>query len=93
MAAMQIRVERILAEAERGAGEKFAVAIREGRITFEKKRRPAGLRDSGAAWRFPCDKASPAGAVMLHLRACYVSKAAILTVPTPRVPVENRSPA
>jgi hypothetical protein len=30
---------------------------------------------------------------MLHLRACYVSKAAILTIPAPRVPVENRSPA
>jgi len=32
-------------------------------------------------------------AVMLHLRACYVSKAAILTIPAPLVPVENRSPA
>jgi len=28
-----------------------------------------------------CDKASPIRAVMLHLRACYVSKAAILTIP------------
>src|SRR6266403_2367467 len=28
-----------------------------------------------------CDKASPAVAVVLHLRSCYVSKAAILTVP------------
>ena len=40
-----------------------------------------------------CDNASLARAVMLHLRACYVSKAAILTIRTPRVPVENRSPA
>ena len=32
-------------------------------------------------------------AVMLHLRDCYVSKAAILTVPARPVPVENRSPA
>jgi len=40
-----------------------------------------------------CDKASPARAVMLHLRACYVSKAAILTTPAHFVPVENRSPA
>jgi hypothetical protein len=40
-----------------------------------------------------CDKASPARAVMLHLRACYVSKAAILTIPAHFVPVENRSPA
>jgi hypothetical protein len=40
-----------------------------------------------------CDKASPRDAVMLHLRSCYVSKAAILTVPVSLVPVENRSPA
>ena len=31
--------------------------------------------------RATCDKASPAAVVMLHLRSCYVSKAAILTVP------------
>ena len=30
--------------------------------------------------------------VMLHLRSCYVSKAAILTIPVRSVPVENRSP-
>jgi hypothetical protein len=40
-----------------------------------------------------CDKASPVVAVMLHLRSCYVSKAAILTIPVQLVPVENRSPA
>jgi hypothetical protein len=28
-----------------------------------------------------CDKASNHAPVMLHLRACYVSKAAILTIP------------
>jgi hypothetical protein len=39
------------------------------------------------------DMASPSMGVMLHLRACYVSKAAILTVPVQPVPVENRSPA
>jgi hypothetical protein len=43
--------------------------------------------------RATCDKASPAAAVMLHLRSCYVSKAAILTIPVQPVPVENRSPA
>jgi hypothetical protein len=43
--------------------------------------------------RCRCDKASPAAAVMLHLRPCYVSKAAILTVPVQVVPTENRSPA
>ena len=40
-----------------------------------------------------CDTAAPEVAVMLHLRSCYVSKAAILTVPALPVPVENRSPA
>ena len=35
----------------------------------------------------------PLCAVMLHLRARYVSKAAILTDLATRVPVENRSPA
>jgi hypothetical protein len=39
------------------------------------------------------DKAAPALLVMLHLRSCYVSKAAILTIPVHSVPVENRSPA
>jgi hypothetical protein len=36
---------------------------------------------------------APACLVMLHLRARYVSKAAILTLPIRFVPVENRSPA
>jgi hypothetical protein len=40
----------------------------------------------------PCGEASPTVAVMLHLRSCYVSKAAILTIPVRSVPVENRSP-
>jgi hypothetical protein len=41
-----------------------------------------------------CDMAlAPRGGVMLRLRFCYVSKAAILTVPVRHVPVENRSPA
>jgi len=41
----------------------------------------------------PCasDKTSRAVTVMLHLRGCYVSKAAILQVPVRRVLVENRS--
>ena len=39
------------------------------------------------------DMASPLAGVMLHLRFCYVSKAAILTVPVQLVPVGNRSPA
>jgi hypothetical protein len=36
---------------------------------------------------------TPAAAVMLHLRSCYVSKAAILPLPIQPVSVENRSPA
>jgi hypothetical protein len=40
-----------------------------------------------------CDTASRKGGVMLRLRFCYVSKAAILTVPVHHVLVENRSPA
>jgi hypothetical protein len=41
-----------------------------------------------------CDQAAPpARAVVLHLRERYVSKAAILTIPAPLAPAENRSPA
>jgi hypothetical protein len=61
-----------------------------GRWFAAKKRWKIG---PGGSLKLTCDKASPARAVMLHLRACYVSKAAILTIPTHFVPVENRSPA
>jgi hypothetical protein len=47
---------------------------------------------SGGSFKRTCDKASPAAAVMLHLRSCYVSKAAILTSPVLPVPAVNRSP-
>jgi predicted dienelactone hydrolase len=47
---------------------------------------------SGFTAKRTCDKASPDAAVMLHLRSCYVSKAAILTLPVQLVSVENRSP-
>jgi hypothetical protein len=40
-----------------------------------------------------CDATPCEAGVMLRLRFCYVSKAAILTVPVRHVPVENRSPA
>jgi hypothetical protein len=46
-----------------------------------------------AVGKMSSDIASPNAVVMLRLRFCYVSKAAILTVPTPLVSVENRSPA
>jgi len=54
---------------------------RPGKMAFHRRRQSR------------CDKASPVAAVMLHLRSCYVSKAAILTIPVRSVPVENRSPA
>jgi hypothetical protein len=53
------------------------------RLKASKESSPMGMRG----------KAVPAAAVMLHLRSCYVSKAAILTLPILFVPVENRSPA
>jgi hypothetical protein len=40
-----------------------------------------------------CDNAALTTVVVLHLRARYVSKAAILTLPIRYVSVENRSPA
>lgn len=40
----------------------------------------------------PCDKASPHALVMLHLRARYVSKAAILTSPGRSVSVKIEVP-
>jgi hypothetical protein len=59
-----------------------------------KLRQPAGRKISRNRYGEPmCDMASPVAAVMLHLRSCYVSKAAILTLPIQSVPVENRSPA
>jgi hypothetical protein len=65
-------------------GQKLRRPIR--RKTASKNRRSNDYDE-------PCDKASPAAVVMLHLRSRYVSKAAILTVPILFVPVENRSPA
>jgi len=52
-----------------------------------------GKIDLGIDYQATCDKAASAAAVMLHLRSCYVSKAAILTVLVQLVLVENRSPA
>jgi hypothetical protein len=43
-------------------------------------------------WQAMRGEASPAAAVMLHLRSCYVSKAAILTVSgTPRAGRKSKS--
>jgi hypothetical protein len=62
-------------------------------LTDEVPKPMAAQNASGVAARVTCDKAAPAAVVMLHLRARYVSKAAILTIPVQPVPVENRSPA
>jgi hypothetical protein len=51
-----------------------------------------GLRSGRCCAGFiVCDKAAPSAAVVLHLRARYVSKAAILGLPGQIVPVKNRS--
>jgi hypothetical protein len=49
--------------------------------------------ESAASRETACDKAAPLAGVMLHLRARYVSKAAILPTPVQLASVENRSPA
>jgi len=82
---MQIWTEQIFAS-ETGAEGRSAPEPKFGRVD------PASTA-SRRVKESACDKASPDRAVMLHLRARYVSKAAILTIPAPRVPVENRSPA
>jgi hypothetical protein len=88
MAAMQIWPERICARRMRCPCATAAAGFERGDI------RRAALCEAG---KFVRDVDVRQGiaecAVMLHLRARYVSKAAILTIPAPRVPVENRSPA
>ena len=86
MSAMRLRVERWCARMIRRPAPNEAASInlrraRPGKTAVHRR------HDS------PCDKASPALVVMLHLRSCYVSKAAILLIPVRSVPVENRSPA
>ncbi len=75
MAPMQMRVEpTALGLADPGRTPPAGILRRAG----------AGEMARGQRRRLTCDKASPARAVMLHLRACYVSKAAILTIPMPQ---------
>ena len=80
------------------------VPERNARRARPGRRAGSGRTDEFAAWIGPENGArrSPQramrhgganGRVVLHLRSCYVSKAAILTVPVQLVPVENRSPA
>jgi hypothetical protein len=73
-----------------GDGEHRRLVVRE--TEYGGRRRSQDVREKLAAKR-RCNQASPIAAVMLHLRARYVSKAAILTVPAALMPVENRSPA
>jgi hypothetical protein len=53
----------------------------------------AGENAISTAWKARAMRVSDHGPVMLHLRACHASKAAILTIPAILLPVENRSPA
>jgi len=73
-----------------GDGERRRLAVRE--TEYAGRRRLQNVREKPASKRRHY-QASPIAAVMLHLRARYVSKAAILTVPASLMPVENRSPA
>ena len=87
---MHFRVER--SPRWRTAKLEFFLSLRPDRRRLIRPRSGAepAFRNPRQATR---DKAAPAAAVMLHLRACYVSKAAILTALVQLVPVENRSPA
>jgi hypothetical protein len=84
---MQVRLEQMSFP-----GKKLAE-----RCSRDRGRHLAGGRGSKMSRenrrQWTCDKASPVAAVMLHLRVRYVSKAAILTLRVPVVPIENRSPA
>ena len=78
------------------AGTIPAIEVRE--VWRRHPEDPAGSGDrrkcrAEEAGRERSDKTRDHVAVMLHLRVRYVSKAAILTVPAPLVPAENRSPA
>jgi hypothetical protein len=85
MAAMREGVERWRALMTVPLASNVAASVNSRRPAFSK----TALNQCPGS---PCDKASPAAFVMLHLRSCYVSKAAILTIPVRSVPVENRSP-
>ena len=69
-----------------GCGEKGARGRRQGRCVeadeqggFGRALRAEKMR-LPALWKSLCDKASDHARVMLHLRACHASKAAILTI-------------
>jgi hypothetical protein len=61
-----------------------------GRISQSQAMQKSAFR---SVEKCACCKASDHARVMLHLRARYVSKAAILTIPAATSPGENRSPA
>ena len=65
--------------------------------TLQEHRGKSGVAEAASTDRFSqgahCHRRNRNGVVMLHLRSCYVSKAAILTIPALLVAVENRSPA
>ena len=85
--AMRARAEQFPRSNREMAGLASGVADDFCRDGFARK------RHRRIALTTTCDNASSVAGVMLHLRSCYVSKAAILTLPGRSVPVENRSPA
>ncbi len=88
MTAMHFRTELFCAWPTSGV-----VALRPVLKMSETRVKAKAVSAHFAAPKMTRDMACLNVAVMLHLRACYVSKAAILTVPVSIVPVENRSPA
>ena len=65
----------------RQRAEQFPLSLREHAGSASAQRVVLAEKWPANIGQAACDKASPATAVMLHLRSCYVSKAAILTVP------------
>jgi hypothetical protein len=90
MPAMRLRVERSTSVVT-GIPGRFGLVLNSEQAVIRGAGHPGKMAFSRRR-KSRCDKASPAAAVMLHLRSCYVSKAAILTIPVRSVPVENRSP-
>ncbi len=87
MRPMQVRLEQMSFPAKSSQSDVRAMAV--GILPVAEVSKMS--RENRRQWT--CDKASPVAAVMLHLRVRYVSKAAILTLRVPVVPIENRSPA
>ena len=85
---------RLAHAAMRRQEERILVGVNRRRPGREENPQRITLANRIAAHRvMACCKVAPATVVVLHLRARYVSKAPILTLPIRSVSVENRSPA